>query len=276
MDSVVARGNIGHYRKVLANELDNEKRQILLRLLADEKLRLAVALRKGGKQTERPVRDFSQVPIHGCNQQSVKNSILELRRGPVLHADGNTIFLEGDPAKYIILVVNGAIRTCRYYEDGTGSIATFYIAGETLGWNDELLRSLSAEAVANAVLLYIPRSALRSLAARDYRVADFVLAATKSELRRTQEYSLLISKDANSRVVNFLFDLWTRMGKPKQLKLPMTYTDAANHLGLTVETFSRTISILDRAGLIARLGYRTLALRNNNSLKTGQLGGVRL
>jgi len=267
MDSVVARLNIGHYRKLLANEPDKEKRRILRRLLADEKLRLAKALRTGGKQIEQPIRDFSQIPIHGCNQQSVKNSILELRRGPVLHGDGNMIFLESDPAKYIILVVNGVIRTCRHYEDGTRGIAAFYIAGETFGWNDELLHSLTAEAATNTMLLYIKRSALHSLAARDARVADFVLAATKSELRRTQEYSLLIGKDAKNRVAVFLLDLWTRMGKPKQLRLPMSYADAANHLGLTLETFSRTIMILNRAGIIARLGYRTLAIRNHTALK---------
>ncbi|HSL78778.1 MAG TPA: hypothetical protein VK877_03880 [Pseudolabrys sp.] len=42
-DQAIARHNIEHFRKLLANETEQAKRQTLLRLLAEEKARLAAA-----------------------------------------------------------------------------------------------------------------------------------------------------------------------------------------------------------------------------------------
>ncbi len=40
MDRSVARLNIEHYRRLIADETDNERRQVLLRLLAEEEAKL--------------------------------------------------------------------------------------------------------------------------------------------------------------------------------------------------------------------------------------------
>ncbi len=41
MDRTIARLNIEHFRKLLTNELDETRRQVLLRLLAEEEAKLA-------------------------------------------------------------------------------------------------------------------------------------------------------------------------------------------------------------------------------------------
>ncbi len=43
MDRSVARLNIQHYKRLLATESDEERRQTLLRLLAEEETKLAAA-----------------------------------------------------------------------------------------------------------------------------------------------------------------------------------------------------------------------------------------
>jgi CRP/FNR family transcriptional regulator, nitrogen fixation regulation protein len=57
-----------------------------------------------------------------------------------------------------------------------------------------------------------------------------------------------------------------RLGKTKYLDLPMSHQDIADHLGLTIETISRTITELERLQLVARLSPRTLVLLNRPSL----------
>ena len=52
----------------------------------------------------------------------------------------------------------------------------------------------------------------------------------------------MLGRLATCRVATFLVDLSTRMGKPKYLKLPMSLVDIADHLGLKMETVSRTIA----------------------------------
>ena len=50
MDRSVARLNVEHYRKLLANESDETRRQTIMRLLAEEEAKLA---NPGPKQQKR-------------------------------------------------------------------------------------------------------------------------------------------------------------------------------------------------------------------------------
>jgi len=199
------------------------------------------------------------------DQKLVQRTITALRRGPIRYHRDQVIVCEGDPADYIFLVVDGIIRSCRTFQSGARSIAGFYLPGELFGWTD-LKHPLAAEAATNALVLYLKRSALLAVAAHDSRIASFLLAATTNELRRTQEHALLMSRSARCRVATFLLDLSRRLGTVKYLDLPMSHQDIADHLGLTIETVSRTITELERSELIARISPRSLILLNRASL----------
>ena len=203
--------------------------------------------------------------LEGNDQRLVQSTIIALRRGPIRYHRDQVIVCEGDDAEYIFLVVDGIVRSCRTFQNGARSITGFYLPGELFGWTD-LKHLLSAEAATNALVLYLKRSALLSVAARDGRIASFLLAATTNELRRAQEHALLISRSAKCRVATFLLDLSRRLGTAKYLDLPMSHQDIADHLGLTIETVSRTITELERSELIARISPRTLVLLNRQSL----------
>ncbi len=53
MDKTVARLNIEHYRKLLARETDQSKRQTLLRLLEEEEAKLTVPTTPGQERRRR-------------------------------------------------------------------------------------------------------------------------------------------------------------------------------------------------------------------------------
>ena len=55
MDSSVARLNIEHYRRLLARETDEARRQHLLRLLAEENAKLDSAASQERNRHQRPV-----------------------------------------------------------------------------------------------------------------------------------------------------------------------------------------------------------------------------
>jgi CRP/FNR family nitrogen fixation transcriptional regulator len=210
--------------------------------------------------------DASKVLLHGCNQQTVRDSILALRRGPIRFRRGAMIVCEGDPTDYIYMVVSGAIRSCRTYRDGSRGVVAFYLPGELFGWSGEPIHSLSLEAATSTLVLFLKRGALLAAAMQNSRIASYLLAATTNELRRTQEYSLLMSRSAKCRVTTFLIDLSMRLEKTEYLGLPMSHHDIADHLGLSIETLSRTITALEQSGSIARAPHRTLVLRNRASM----------
>jgi CRP/FNR family transcriptional regulator, nitrogen fixation regulation protein len=217
---------------------------------------------------------FGGIPLNGTvncpfvddvDQRLVHRTIYALRRGPIRYRRDQTIVCEGDAADYMFVVIDGIVRSCRTFKNGARSIAAFHLPGEIFGWAD-LKHQLSAEAATNAMVLYLKRSALLSVAAHDSRIAGFLLAAATWELRRTQDHALLISRGAKCRLATFLLDLSNRLETTKYLDLPMSHQDIADHLGLTIETVSRTITELERSGLIARVSPRTLVLLNRPSL----------
>jgi len=210
--------------------------------------------------------DAAPVFMHGEDPQFVMRSILALRRGPVHHPRNKMIFIEGDPAEYIFFLVDGVVRSCRSFKDGNRSIVGFYLSGELFGFNGELTHSLSAEAATNATVLVLKRSSVLAMAARDNRIANFLLANTAKELRRLQEYAVLISRSAQCRVATFLIDLSMRTGKTDYLDLPMPRQDIADYLGLEIETVSRVITGFERSGFITRASLRALILKNRASL----------
>jgi CRP/FNR family transcriptional regulator, nitrogen fixation regulation protein len=199
--------------------------------------------------------DVSKALLPGCDQQTVRDSIFALRRGPVRYSRGGMIACEGDPTDYMYVVVSGVVRSCRTHRNG--SRETFL---------DELIHSLSLEAATDTLVFFLKRSALLAAAIRDGRIATYLLTATTNELRRVQDHSLLLSRLAECRVATFLIDLSMRLQKTSSLDLPMSHQDIADHLGLTIETLSRTITTLEKSGSIARSSCRTLVLRNCASL----------
>jgi CRP/FNR family transcriptional regulator, nitrogen fixation regulation protein len=204
--------------------------------------------------------------IDGADPQFAMRSLLALRRGPVHHQRNKMIFIEGDPTEYFFLLVDGVVRTCRSFNDGSRSIVCFHISGELFGFNGEPTHSLSAEAATNTTMVPLKRSSVLAMAARDPRIAKFLLANTTKELRRLQEHAVLISRNAQCRVATFLIDLSVRTGKTQCLDLLISHQDIADHLGLTIETVSRVITEFERSGFLARAANRTLILKNRTQL----------
>jgi len=53
MDRTVAHMNVEHYRRLLAVETDEARRQVLLRLLAEEEAKIGIVKKSGQTQQER-------------------------------------------------------------------------------------------------------------------------------------------------------------------------------------------------------------------------------
>ena len=200
------------------------------------------------------------------DRKSAERAVLSVRRGPIRYRRNSTIVCEGDPADYVFMVADGVVRRCKTFQNGTRAIVAFHTSGELFGWTDELTHSLSIEAATVALVLFFKRNVLRSAAARDHKVANFLLRAATSELRCIQLHSLRINQSAKCRVAGFLLNLSARMGETADVDLPMSHQDVADHLGLSIETVSRTITELERAGLVERASARAISLTNRAAL----------
>jgi CRP-like cAMP-binding protein len=191
---------------------------------------------------------------------------LQLMGATMSYPRNTEIFGENEPADYVYKVVSGSVRTYNILSDGRRQIAGFYMPGDIFGIEFDREHTSAAEAISDAKVLVIKRSALDALAGRDASVARELFALTARELRRVQDRILLLIKSAQERVAGFLLEMAQRAAAGNAIDLPMSRQDIADYLGLTIETVSRTLTSLETAATIDVPTSRRIVLRNRLAL----------
>jgi CRP/FNR family transcriptional regulator, nitrogen fixation regulation protein len=182
------------------------------------------------------------------------------------YARNEEIFGEGEPAEYLYKVVSGAVRTCRILDDGRRQVSAFYMSGDFFGLEAGAEHSSSCEAITNTTVIVFKRSAVDERAKRDGSVARKLWEITAAELGRAQDHVLQLIRSAEERISSFLLRMATRNRSANEFELPMCRQDIADHLGLTIETVSRTLTQFTAAGLIGLPSSRHIVLRNRSAL----------
>jgi len=200
------------------------------------------------------------------NADSLSQS-MHLMGATMSYPRDSEIFGENEPADYLYKVVSGSVRTYRILSDGRRQVGGFYLPGDIFGLEFAEEHTLSAEAVSDAKVLVVKRSALTALAGRDPSVAQQLFALTGRELHRVQDRTLLLIKNARERVASFLLEMAERASENNTIELPMSRQDIADYLGLTIETVSRTLTSLEAASAIeVSPSSRRIVLRNRAAL----------
>ena len=191
----------------------------------------------------------------------------DMMGAPMSFVRNAEIYGENEPAEYLYKLVSGTVRTSKILNDGRRQIGEFYLPGDLFGHEVGGEHSFSAEAITDAKVIVIKRSAIEALAARDSDVARQLWTMTGRELHRMQEHILLLIKTAQERVAGFLLEMAERIKSTNEVELPMSRQDIADYLGLTIETVSRTLTILENSAAIALPSSRRIVLRNRAALR---------
>jgi CRP/FNR family nitrogen fixation transcriptional regulator len=184
-------------------------------------------------------------------------------------AKGEELFAEGEPAEFFFKVVSGTVRICKLLSDGRRQIDAFQLPGDIFGLESGVDHRFTAEAVDDVTVLAFRRGRFTSLMHDNPDFGDQLMASVIASLERAQEHMVLLGrKTAQEKMATFLLDMAGRLAKGDRFDLPMQRTDIADHLGLTIETVSRTLTQMMREGLIklAAAG-RTVVLSDRASLQ---------
>jgi CRP/FNR family nitrogen fixation transcriptional regulator len=174
---------------------------------------------------------------------------------------GAEIYGEGDPAKYLYVVIRGAVRACRFSLDGRRQIVRFCLPGDTFGFEPGVYHTVSTDALNNTAVRQIRQTVFYELAARNDEVAQHLWISVYRQLARDQEHIFRLGKAAAERVSDFILELAERIPNCGTLQLPMSRQDIGDHLGLTIETVSRVITNLRRTGMIESARGRRIILK---------------
>ncbi len=178
-------------------------------------------------------------------------------------AKGVVIYHEGDDATYWYEVVSGTVRTCRFMGDGHRQLTGFFYAGDVFGVDRGTYRE-AAEAVSGVVLRRFPAVSPEQLE----RAGGAPQNMLERALESARECIFLFGhRTAANRVAAFLIAIADRSAVKSGVQIPMTRSDIADYLNLTLHTVSRTISEFARDRLIALDGPQNVRILDLERLR---------
>jgi CRP-like cAMP-binding protein len=169
-------------------------------------------------------------------------------------APGQTIVLEGDPCTHCFRVLRGAVRLYKSTADGRRQLLDFLAGGDCFGLFGARY-DYSVEAITHTTLVKTARASVAAVVREQPALADRLIELAAAELARAHEQMLLLGRmNAQEKVAWLLMQLALRCDADDDrptFRLPITRQEMADHLGLTIETVSRTMTRLKEDGLIA-------------------------
>lgn len=185
-----------------------------------------------------------------------KTHALEEAAGEIALAAGATLAHEGSPRREVYTVTRGMLRRVRLLPDGRRLVAGFLMEGDFIGFSGAPQYRHTIEAITDSVLCVFPMQNMRRLCERYPELESGMLAQACAELDATRASLMLLGRMGPAeRLAGFLVDMAERQGRRgganHHVDLPMTRADIADHLGLTIETVSRSFTRLRQGGAIA-------------------------
>jgi CRP-like cAMP-binding protein len=120
------------------------------------------------------------------------------------------VYFENDRAECIYRVLSGSVFTYRVLADGRRQIVGLYLLGDFFGFEHSEEHSLSAEVVRDAKILVIKKKRLAALPNRHAAIERQLSVLLVREVGCMQDRILLLAKNAQERVVEFLYDMEKR------------------------------------------------------------------
>jgi CRP/FNR family nitrogen fixation transcriptional regulator len=163
------------------------------------------------------------------------------------------IFGQDEPTEFCWRIIHGCVRTVKAMGDGSRQIGEFLWPNDLFGMDDLGTHEFGAEAVTDATLRRYPRRMVEALAKSHIALALWLRTVAVANLRRANQQMILLGRrTAVEKIASFVLEMECRSTAAghRLLDVPMSRSDIADHLCLTIETVSRILSRLHSAGIV--------------------------
>jgi CRP/FNR family transcriptional regulator, anaerobic regulatory protein len=186
---------------------------------------------------------------------------------------GESLYRQGDPCAALHVVRLGTFKTGLVEEAGNEQVLGFWLRGDLLGADGLASGRHAGYAVAleDSEVISVNLDGLAHWGAAGERLLRELYRLTSREMVRQSMALLTIGTlAAEGRVARLLSTLAQRYGElgysSSQFNLRMSRQEMASHLGLTLETVSRSLSALAARGTIS-VHNRTVVIRDPDALR---------
>lgn len=174
---------------------------------------------------------------------------------------GQTIISDEEPVDFFANVISGAIKLTKTLPDGRQQIVGLLFAPDFLGRAYSKNNPYTAEAATDVEICTFPNAAFERLVGEYPELQQRLFQHTLDELDAARDWMLLLGrKTAEEKVASFLYMLARRSmltgcvhkASPGStaFELPLTRSDMADYLGLTIETVSRQLTRLKTSNVV--------------------------
>ncbi len=182
---------------------------------------------------------------------------------------GEMLFLQGEPAEHVYVVLEGWVKLFRMTPQGAEAIVSVFTKGgsfgEAVAFRGDVY-PVSAEGATDARLLQVRAGIVLDLMRERPEVALAILGATFLHLHRlVREMEQLKALNGAQRLAEFLLDLAPVDAGSCTLTLPYDKSLIAGRLGMKPESLSRAFARLRSCGVTV----------NQNRLAIADLGALR-
>ncbi|MEJ7928076.1 Crp/Fnr family transcriptional regulator [Sphingobium sp. AN641] len=185
---------------------------------------------------------------------------------------GQTVMWEGDDATIVANVIEGTLKLSASTGDGREQIVGVVYPSDFIGRPFGRNTPHSVTALTDARLCLFTRSAFDGFARAHPELGHRLLQRTLDDLDRARTWMLLLGrKTAREKIATFLLDMSRRLASEgaaplDSFALPLSRQQIGDVLGLTIETVSRQMTDMKRAGIVALPNRRTVDILDRDRL----------
>ncbi len=165
------------------------------------------------------------------------------------------VYQEDARADWIFSVIDGAVKSYRDLPSGKRSVNAFLFHHDLFGLAERGKYVNCVKTITRTTLYRFPLKPFTELLRRDPGLQFQVLIKVTHELRESQRRAIAIARrDAPGRLAMFLIFMEKRALEPargRTIELPMSRSDIAGFLGLSLEAVIRASADLERRHLVA-------------------------
>ena len=167
-----------------------------------------------------------------------------------------SIYRQDSAAQWVFAIAEGAVKSYRDLPSGKRVVSAFLFSQDLFGLARHGRYVNAVQSVTTVTLYRLPIGELTVLLRHDADLQLQFLAKVTHELREAQRRTIIVNRrDAPGRLAMFLALIRERVGRTAgaegDICLPMTRSDIACFLGLSLESVTRGAAVLERRGLVA-------------------------
>ncbi|WP_299821099.1 Crp/Fnr family transcriptional regulator [uncultured Jannaschia sp.] len=189
------------------------------------------------------------------------------------HGAGTTLVAVGDRPEHCSNILSGVVKLSKLLADGRQQVVELQFAPDFLGRPFAEQSDVLVEAATDVRLCSFPRLALEAMMADAPALENRMHRQALRQLDDARDWMMTLGrKNAAEKVASFLLMIARHVrpqddGYSSRFDLPLSRSDIADFLGLTIETISRQLTRLRKDGTIGIERARHVTVQDLEALK---------